>query len=195
VIEADGDPLAWQTGCSPHQPRFDNNIAWRNLHTFDNGPTTPSTEASLASDGSSLSERSTQSPSVVFNNVSSLPQDADLVVERLTFPLTGSITVLLPDALFDRWWSSDGRWSQGIDTVEATKEIRVTATTSATIGAIPLYAAEEAVVDLRYDAHTGETFEVRLYQQMHGVVVGGVSYKWVIPAAEHRVYLPVVIRE
>ena len=78
--------------------------------------------------------------------------------------------------------------------VEATKEIRVTASTSATIGAIPLYAAEKTVVDLHYDAYTGETFEVRVYQHMHGVVVGGVSYKWVIPTGEHRVYLPVVIR-
>jgi hypothetical protein len=79
--------------------------------------------------------------------------------------------------------------------VEATKEIRVTAPTSATIGAIPLYAAEETVVDLHYDAHTGETFEVRLYQHLQGVVVGGVSYQWVIPTGEYRVYLPVVIRD
>jgi hypothetical protein len=115
-------------------------------------------------------------------------------MERLTFPVTGSITILLPEALFDRWWSSGDHWSEGIEVVQPTKEIRVTASISATIGAIPLYAEEEVAIDIRYDAPTGESFAVRLYQRMYQPVVGGISHEWVIPADQHRIYLPLLMR-
>ena len=157
-------------------------------------PVSSSTAISVAAGYEHHAGESTQVPSVVLNNVSPLPQDVDLVIERPTFPVTGSITILLPEALFDRWWYSVNHWWQGVDVVEATGEIRVTASISATIGAIPLYAAEETVIEVRYDALAGEPSEVRLYQLLHGTAVGGISHQWVIPTGDHRVYLPLLMR-
>jgi hypothetical protein len=194
VVEADGDPLQWAPGCSPHQPRFDNNIAWRNVHMFDNRIGGAVTETTAAPDEGDVSATAVQVAQVVLNNVSPSSQEVDLIVERLTFPVTGSITVLLPGSLFDRWQAYGGDGSAGIDVAPASKEIRITGAVSGTVGAIPLLASEEAMVGLRYDAPAGTAFEVRLYQGIHGVVVGGASYAWVLPEEVFRIQLPVVMR-
>ena len=55
-------------------------------------------------------------------------------------------------------------------------------------------AGEEAVIDVHYDAPAGQPFAVRLYQRMHGTVVGGISHEWIIPADQHRIYLPLLMR-
>jgi hypothetical protein len=102
--------------------------------------------------------------------------------------------VLLPGSLFDRWQAYGGDGSAGIDVAPASKEIRITGAVSGTVGAIPLLASEEAMVGLRYDAPAGTAFEVRLYQGIHGVVVGGASYAWVLPEEVFRIQLPVVMR-
>jgi hypothetical protein len=194
AVEADGDPLQWTQGCSPHQPRFDNNIAWRNVHTFDNRPAMLEAGARLAHDGARAGAAETQLAQIVLNNVSASPQAVDLIIERLTFPLTGTITVLLPGDLFDRWQASPGHWSQGVEVVLPSQEIRVTGPVSGTVGSIPLLGAEEAAIGLRYDAPAGTAFGVRLYQRMHGEVMGGVVYEWLLPEEMHRIYLPAVTR-
>jgi hypothetical protein len=183
VIEADGDPVTWMPGCAPHQPRFDNNISWRNVHVIDNR----GTGKVRAAAGDEVA--------VVLNNVYAWPKTVDLVIERLSFPAAGTATVLLPDGLFDRWQAYGGAWSDGVEVDAGTREIRVGGAISATIGAIPMRAGEEATVTLRFDAPSGAAFELRLYSRVDGIVVGGITSAWTLPEADLRVYLPLVLRE
>jgi hypothetical protein len=182
VIEADGDPVQWQPGCSPHQPRFDNNISWRNVHVIDN-----QAESLQGVLGSTEAD-------VVVNNVYDWPHQVDVIFERMTFPASGSIVVALPEDLFDRWLASDGHWSEGIEVLTTTKEIHVTGAISATIGALPMLASEEATATLHFETEAGLEFEMGLWQRVHGLAVGGVIYQWVVPEREHGIYLPVVLR-
>ena len=114
-------------------------------------------------------------------NVYNLPKDTDLIIERQTFPATGEITITLPADLFDRWWASSSRWGEGIEAITASKEIRVTGAVSATIGAIPLEAAEKALVNLAFDGPAGLEFEARFRERIDHVTIGGVTYQWIIP--------------
>jgi hypothetical protein len=182
VIEAVGDPVQWQPGCSPHQPRFDNNISWRNVHIIDN-------RADLLQRGKAVKQ-----VEVILNNIYDWPNEVDLVVERMTFPVTGTITVSLPTGLFDRWLTSDGHWSEGIEVLTATAEIRVTGAVSATIGAIPMSASEQATTTLAFDGPAGLAFELGLQERIHDLTVGGVIYQWVVPEGGYEIYLPLVLR-
>jgi hypothetical protein len=182
VIEATGDPAQWQPGCSPHQPRFDNNISWRNVHVIDN-------RADLLQRGMGVKQ-----VEVVLNNVYDWPNDVDLIVERMTFPVTGTITVTLSSGLFDRWLANDGHGSEGIEVLTATKEIRVTGIVSATIGAIPMTASEEATIALAFDGPTGLKFELGLQERIHDLAVGGVIFQWIVPEGGYEIYLPLVLR-
>jgi hypothetical protein len=182
VIEAEGDPAQWQPGCSPHQPRFDNNISWRNVHIIDN-------RADLLQRGTGAKQ-----VEVVLNNIYDWPNEVDLVVERMTFPVTGTITVTLPAGLFDRWLANDGPGSEGIEVLTATKEIRVTGAVSATIGGIPMSASEQATTTLTFDGPAGFVFEMGLRERIHDLTVGGVILQWVIPEGGYEIYLPLVLR-
>ena len=62
---------------------------------------------------------------VVLSNVYAWPKTVDLVVERLSFPTAGTVTVLLPGDLYDRWQAYAGAWSDGVDVYPETREIRV----------------------------------------------------------------------
>ncbi|UCG26084.1 MAG: right-handed parallel beta-helix repeat-containing protein [Chloroflexota bacterium] len=168
VIDAENDPYDRGYECAPQRARWDNNVAMRSTQVFQNPETTVS---SIAADGAE----------VWLNNVYNLPQDVDLIVERLTFPETGSITIELPAELFDRWRASASAWGSGIEVMTTTKEIHVTGLISATIGAIPMAAAEQALVGLSFSAPEGEEFELNLVQRIVDRVVGGISYHWYVP--------------
>jgi hypothetical protein len=131
---------------------------------------------------------------VVLNNIYDWPHEVDLIVERMTFPASGIITVTLPGELFDRWLASDGHWSEGVEILDATKEIRVTGAISATIGALPMLASEEVTTALDFEAPAGQEFEMGLRQRIQGLTVGGMIYRWVLPEEKYGIYLPVVLR-
>ena len=105
----------------------------------------------------------------------------DLVVERRTFPLNGTITLSLPETLFDRWLAYGAGWGVGIEVLTATKEIRVSGPVSATIGAMPMRAGEAVSVGLQFEGEAGLAFELALRERIDGWTVGGVAYQWVIP--------------
>lgn len=176
VITATLDPYNTDLACDPLWVPYDNNVAWRNVNIVENpaGPTrVPS--------GDTRAPQDVLEAEVRLVNVYNLPEDVDLIVERLTFPLAGDIVVQLPADLFDRWQAHGAAWGEGIEVLPATKEIRVSGAVSGTVGAIPLETAEEATVGLRFEADAGLEFETAVRERIGGRTVGGVAYQWVIP--------------
>lgn len=168
VIEADGDPADWSAPCSPHRPRWDNNVSWRNVIAYFHPP------------GGGLGALALQEAQVDLVNVYEWPKEVDLVVERETFPLTGTITLRLAEELFDGWQDYEGHWCEGVVVVTSTKEILITGEISATIGGIPMGAGEVTTATLAFDApETGE-FQVALQERIDGLAVGGVTYQWIV---------------
>jgi hypothetical protein len=166
VIDAEGDPPDWSAPCSPHRPRWDNNISWRN------------TVAHFRPKAVARQEQSAQEELVGLVNVYGWPKDLDVVVTRTTFPLSGTIALRLPPELFDRWQAYEGHWSEGLSVMTATGEILITGEVSATLGGLPMRAAELATATLTFDAlETGEA-EVVLSAWIDGLGIGGVTYAW-----------------
>jgi hypothetical protein len=165
VIEAEGDPADWSAHCSPHRPRWDNNVSWHNVIVYLQPP--PGTrEAGAVTEAE-----------VDLVNPYDWPKEVDLIVERGTFPATGSIRLHLAGSLFDRWQANGGQGS-GIEVGAAAKALTITAEVSATIGALPLAAQEEVTATLAFDAPEEGVFQVTLYERIDGLVVGGITYQW-----------------
>ena len=114
-------------------------------------------------------------------NVYNQPQDVDLIIRRMTFPMSGNITVRLPAELFERWSTYGTHWGEGIEVITDTQEIRITAPVSATIGAVPMLADEAATVGLHFEGPAGLAFEMAIEERIQGITTGGVAYQWVIP--------------
>lgn len=166
VIEAEGDPADWSAPCSPHRPRWDNNVSWHNVIVYLQTPQgTREAEAMVEAE-------------VDLVNPYDWPKEVDLILGRGTFPATGSIRIHLAEPLFDRWQANGGPGA-GIEVGVATKVITVTAEISATIGGLPLAAREEATATLALDAPQTGAFEVMLQEVIDGLVVGGITYQWV----------------
>ncbi|MBN1642543.1 MAG: Ig-like domain-containing protein, partial [Anaerolineae bacterium] len=167
VIDATGDPADRSAPCSPHRPRWDNNVSWRNVVVHLRSP-------QGAWSQSAIEER------VVLANVYAWPIEMDLLVERMTFPTTGTLTIRLGEELFDRWQSHEGHWAEGVVVVTPTQEILVTGAVSATVGTIPMRSGEEVTLTLTIDAPEQGAFEMALQERVDGLVVGGVGYQWII---------------
>ncbi len=169
VVDSPQDPYNRGLECSPLWVPWDNNVEWHNVNIIEN----PSVGLNGALD--------IQQASVQLVNIYDQPKDVDLVVKRLTFPTTGTITVKLPAGLFDRWLSSADHWGAGIEVLTNTREIRITGEVSATIGAIPMLAAEEVSVNLTFEGPAGLSFKTTFQERIDDITVGGVTYQWVIP--------------
>jgi predicted GH43/DUF377 family glycosyl hydrolase len=169
VIDSPQDPYNRGLECTPQWVPWDNNVEWRNVNII------------LNSSGGLRAALDVKQAEAQLVNVYNLPQDVDLVIERMTFPATGDITVQLPAELFDRWQASGSAWTAGVEVLTATRQISVTGEVSATIGAIPMAAAEKAAVGLQFAGPAGLTFEMGLRERIDGLTVGGVVYEWVIP--------------
>jgi hypothetical protein len=168
VVDAEGDPANWDAICSPHAPRYDNNVSWRNVVVFAHA--SQDLRRPLEEDGAE----------VQIVNPYDRASDVDLVFDRMTFPATGTVQVAFPAALFDRWQAYPAGWSEGVEVLAAASAFRLTGAISATIGAIPLWAGEAVTVTLAFDAPAGQAFELRAYQRIHGLTVGGVAYQWLV---------------
>ncbi|MCP4361328.1 MAG: hypothetical protein GY796_25240, partial [Chloroflexi bacterium] len=167
IIDSPADPYDRGLECSPQWVPWDNNISWRNINIFHNPTTRGVTDIKTAD--------------VRLVNVYAQSKDVDLVVDRMTFPKTDTLTVLLPADLFDRWWNYGRGWQDNITVDPTTREIIVTGDISGTIGAIPMTADEEVTVTLRFDGQTGLEFEMGIRERIDGVTMGGVGYQWIIP--------------
>jgi hypothetical protein len=109
------------------------------------------------------------------------PKNVDILVDRLTFPVAGSATVGLPADLFDRWLDYGASWTEGIQVLTLTKELRVTDEVSATIGALPMFAGEEVTANMQFDAPPGQDYELEMRERIDGEIVGGIAYQWLVP--------------
>lgn len=167
IIDAVGDPYNRGLECAPEWVPWDNNISWRNINIFAN----PATR--LPGD--------IQTGDVQLVNVYLLPQDVDVVIDRMTFPANGTITVHLPDDLFERWLAYQDHWGEGIEVLTDTQEIVISSATSGTIGAIPMRADEAATMELVFDGPAGLVFEMAVREVINGITIGGVGYQWEIP--------------
>jgi hypothetical protein len=170
VINAASDPPGTFHKCHSDWPAYDNNVSWRNTPVYRNS-------------SSVLSSRSPEawSPDTVVANPYERPKDVDIIVDRLTFPIAGSAIVGLPDDLFDRWLAHGEGWSEGVEVLTLTKEIRLTGAASATIGAIPMFAGEETTATMQFEAPAGQAFELEMRERIDGEIVGGIAYHWLVP--------------
>jgi parallel beta-helix repeat protein len=170
VIDAPQDPYNRGLECAPQWVPWDNNVEWHNVNI-------------LASSSSVTAQGlfDIKDAEVQLVNVYDQPQDVDLIIRRMTFPMTGTITVRLPAGLFDRWLAYGSRWGEGIEVMTDTQEIRITAPVSATIGAVPMLADEAAAVGLHFVGPAGLVFEMAVEERIQGITTGGVAYQWVIP--------------
>jgi hypothetical protein len=170
VIDAPQDPYNRGLECAPQWVPWDNNVEWHNINI-------------LASSSSVTAQGllDIKDAEVQLVNVYEQPQDVDLIIERMTFPTTGTITVRLPAELFDRWLTYGGHWGEGVEVMTDTQEIRITGAVSATIGAVPMLADEAAAVGLHFEGPAGLTFEMAILERIQGLTIGGVAYQWAIP--------------
>jgi hypothetical protein len=168
VIDSPQDPYNRGLECSPLWVPWDNNVEWHNVNIIENP-------------GSNLhGVAGVKTADARLVNVYNLPKDVDLVIERRTFPTNGTMTIELPDDLFDRWYDAGGT-GNGIEVYTATKEIVVTSADESSITDIPMKAAEEADILLIFEAEAGLEFETALREEIDGLTVGGIAYQWVIP--------------
>lgn len=170
VIDSTQDPYNRQLACAPQWIPWDNNVQWHNVNILEN-----------PSGGRLASTADIKNANVQLVNVYNLPQDVDLIIDRRTFPTTGTITVQLPAAMFDAWQTSADSFGDGIQVNSSTKEITVTGTVSGTIGGIPMEAAEAVQVGLVFEGPVGLAFETAVEERIDGITIGGVTYHWAIP--------------
>ena len=169
VINSPQDPYAAALECTPQWVPWDNNVSWHNVNILANSVT-------LGNSPMDIKESAVQ-----LVNVYEVPKDVDVIVDRLSFPADGVITVRLPVGLFNRWLDYGKNWGEGIEVLTTTHEIRITDAISATIGAIPMMADEVVTVGLEFSGPAGLEFEMGIRERIDGITMGGVSYQWMIP--------------
>jgi hypothetical protein len=173
VIDADGDPANWDARCSPHLPRWDNNVAWHNVIVFAHWP---ADDGPAAAD---LGTVATEQVVVYLANPYEIPKTVDLTVWRGTFPIEGTISLLLGHTLMDRWLAYGSQGSQGVEINEATAVVTVTGQLSATLAGLPLAAGEENEITVSFDAGSEGVYEVQFDAAVDDEFIGGLTYRWI----------------
>jgi hypothetical protein len=172
LLDSAADPFNRGLECTPLWVPWDNNLGWRNVNIFDNG----SVRGRLGVTAVSVAAAD-------LTNVYNLPVDADLIIDRQTFPQSGEMLVDLPQPLYDDWQANGGQGS-GIELVTGTTQIRLTGAVSGTISGIPLAAAQRETLAVQFTGPVGLEFELGLRERIDGLVVGGIAYRWRIPDTE-----------
>jgi hypothetical protein len=130
--------------------------------------------------------------SVLFevSNIYDLPAPVDLVVERGTFPTTGTLVLEFSRDLFSRWQTAGGTVDGGVGIPDTTR-ISVTHPVSATVAGLLMGVRETQQARMILTGPPGAEFELHVAERIHDQVVGGVTYRTEVPWA---IYLPVVLR-
>ncbi|MFQ5420335.1 MAG: Ig-like domain-containing protein, partial [Anaerolineae bacterium] len=171
LLDSAADPFNRDLECTPLWVPWDNNLGWRNINIFDNG---------AAAGPNALSVTAVSTTTADLTNVYNLPANVDLIIDRLTFPLSGEMIMELPQNLFDAWQANGGQGT-GIEWITSTNQIRVTDAVSGTLTGIPMDAAQRETLVLQFTGPTGLEFELGLRERINGLVVGGIEYQWRIP--------------
>jgi len=160
VVDSPQDPYNRGLECSPQWVPWDNNVEWHNVNILSNAATPRY-----------MGVMDVKTADVQLVNVYNLPKDVDLIIDRRTFPTTGTITVQLPGAVFDRWQASGSAYGQDITVFTSTKKIEITGAVSGTLGAIPMDAAEVAQVGFEFTGPAGLTFELSVRERIDGSTI------------------------
>jgi hypothetical protein len=137
----------------------DNNIAQRNVEV-------------VTLEGAALGKRSQAGAgqtSVVFevSNPYDLPAPVHLIVERGTFPSTGSLELEFSRDLFSRWQDAGGVVAGGVAVPDTTR-ISVTHAVSTTVFSLPLGVRETQQARMVLAGPVGAEFEVHVSERIHG---------------------------
>jgi len=161
---------------------WDNNIAQRNVEVVE-----------LGVGGGMASLAQTGQASVLFEvtNVRDLPDSVDLIVERVTFPTTGTIALEFSNDFFSRWQAA-GSTVEGGAVISGTTRISVTHPISTTIIGLPMGVRETQQVKMHLTGPPAAEFALYVTERIAGTTVGGMTYRSEIP---WTIYLPVVLRD
>jgi hypothetical protein len=159
---------------------WDNNIAQRNVEVVDLGG--GGLHAALQPGQAAVQFEVT--------NIRDLPAAVDLVVERDTFPPTGTLVLELSRDLFSRWQAAGGA-VQGGAAISGTSRIEVTDPLSATVLGLPLGVREMQRVRMEMEGPPGAEFALHVSERIEGDLVGGMTYRTQAP---WLVYLPLVVK-
>ena len=172
-----GDPVSAECDVA-----CDNNLAQRNVEvvTLD--------EAALARRPSAGSGQTSATFEV--GNPYDLPAPVDLIVERGTFPATGTLELEFSRALFARWQDAGGIVQGGV-AVPDTARISVTHPVSTTVFSLPLGVRETQQARMYLAGPVGAEFDLHVSERIHSHVVGGITYHTPIP---WTIYLPLVLK-
>jgi len=159
----------------------DNNIAQRNVDVVELGG--GSVMRSLAETGQA---------SVLFEvtNVYDLPAAVDLIVERGTFPSTGTIVLEFSHDLFSRWQDAGGTVEGGA-VIAGTTRISVTHPVSTTVVGLPMGVRETQQARMHLTGPPAAEFALYVTERIEGTTIGGMTYRTEIP---WTLYLPLVLR-
>jgi hypothetical protein len=165
IIDAVGDPANWSAPCSPHRPRWDNNVSWRNVIAYFHPPKVKR----------QLQEA--RAAEVELVNPYAWSKEVDVIMGLKAFPPTATITVQLAEHVFERWQEHEGHWSQGVEAFTKTRCLMISGEVTETIGGIPLNAHERATATLIFGTPSEGAFEVTFQERIEDLLVGGVSYR------------------
>ena len=158
---------------------WDNNLAQRNVEVVELGG------------GGLHAALQTGQATVQFEvtNLRDLPAAADLVVERGTFPPTGTLVLEFSRDLFSRWQAAGGV-VQGGAVIPNTSRIEVTDPVSATVIGLPLGVRETQQVRMHLAGPPAADFALHVHERIEGNLVGGMTYHTEIP---WPIYLPLIV--
>ena len=119
-----------------------------------------------------------------------LPASVNLIVERGTFPTTGTLVLELSNYLFSRWQDAGGTVEGGA-MIPGTTRISVTHPVSATVVGLPMDVRETQQARMHLVGPPAAEFALQVTERIEGTTVGGMTYRTEIP---WTLYLPLVLR-
>lgn len=163
---------------------WDNNIAQRNVEVVPLG--------GLNGGMSALAQLGQASVLFEVTNVRDLPASVDVIVERGTFPATGTIVLEFSRDLFSRWLAETGGTVDGGIVIPGTTRISVTHRVSASVLGLPMKVREMQQAKMHLAGPPLDEAELYVIEGIEGTIMGGMTYRTQIL---RPVYLPVVLRD
>jgi hypothetical protein len=171
-----GDPVTFECDVA-----WDNNIAQRNVEVV------PLEENALYR----IMQTGQATALFEVTNVRALPTPVELIVERGTFPSTGTIILEFSYDLFSRWQDAGGLVVGG-SAIPGSSQIEITDPVSGTVVGLPMGVRETQQARVHLSGPPAAKFELRVSERIEGALVGGMTYRTELP---WMVYLPLVVRD
>ena len=107
------------------------------------------------------------------------PQAVDVVVEKQQWPTGGAVAFTLPKPLFEAWLAA-GALGENIRVLTVTHQVRLLGEGTSSLRGLPLQPAETIPLTLDFAGPAGVNYALHVREEIHGMVMGGVSYRWVV---------------